>query len=133
MPFPTDAETDLERPAPAEVHHGGGSRPRRRQESGLTTVQRGVLNALVESMTGVAVDVAKLEPLGPEEFAESLRRRNAAFRTRMVQATLLAEMLLVPIPPDVTERVEPTRRPSASATHGPRRAPRSPAGRSASR
>ena len=74
--------------------------------SGLTTVQRAVLNALTESMTGVVVDVAEVEPLGAEAFAEALRFRNEAFRTRMVQAMLLAEMLLVPIPADVTARVE---------------------------
>ena len=49
-------------------------------EGGLTPVQRAVLNALVESMTGVALDVATLEPLGPAEFAEAIRDRNLAFR-----------------------------------------------------
>ena len=44
--------------------------------------------------------------IGPEEFAEALRYRNAAFRTRMVQVMLLGEMLLVPIPPEVSARVE---------------------------
>jgi hypothetical protein len=75
-------------------------------DGGLTPVQRAVLNALVESMTSVELDVAELEPLGPEEFAQSIRHRDLAFRRRMVQAMLLAEMLLVPIPPGVTTRVE---------------------------
>ena len=73
---------------------------------GLTPVQRAVLNSLVESMTGVAVEVADAEPLSAQEFAEALRDRNAGFRARMVQSMLLAEMLLVPIPPEVTARVE---------------------------
>ena len=68
---------------------------------GMTTVQRAVLNAHVEAMTGVALDVAEIDPIGPEAFAEGLRARNEAFRTRMVQVMLLAEMLLVPIPPAV--------------------------------
>ena len=73
---------------------------------GLTTVQRAVLNAHVEAMTGIALDVAEIDPIGPEAFAEGLRARNEAFRTRMVQVMLLAEMLLVPIPPEVSARVE---------------------------
>jgi len=73
---------------------------------GLTTVQRAVLEALTESMTGVAVDLSAFAPVGPRDFAAALARRDAAFRTRMVQGMLLAEMLLVPIPPEVTEQVE---------------------------
>lgn len=73
---------------------------------GVTPVQRAVLNALAESMTGIVVDAATGEPLGPEEFAEILRFRSAEFRIRMVQMMLLAELLLVPLPVEVTERVE---------------------------
>src|SRR4051812_17385144 len=68
--------------------------------SGLTAVQRAVLNALVDSMTGVAVDAAAGEPLGPDEFGEVMRYRSAEFRIRMVQMMLLAELLLVPLPVD---------------------------------
>jgi hypothetical protein len=73
---------------------------------GLTDVQRAVINATVESMSGYVLDVAQLPPLGPYEFAEVMRRRNRAFRERMVQVMLLLELLLVPLPPEVTERVE---------------------------
>jgi hypothetical protein len=73
---------------------------------GLTAVQRAVLNALSDSMTGIAVDAATVEPLGPDEFAEALRLRNREFRIRMVQLMLLAELLLVPLPAEVSERVE---------------------------
>ena len=74
--------------------------------SGVTPVQRAVLNALVESMTGVVVDASEGEPLGPDEFGEAMRYRNADFRVRMIQNMLLAELLLVPLPVEVTERVE---------------------------
>jgi hypothetical protein len=57
-------------------------------------------------MTGVAIDVAQMVPIGPEEFAEGMRDRNEAFRTCTVQVMLLAEMLLLPIPREVSERVE---------------------------
>jgi hypothetical protein len=57
-------------------------------------------------MTEHPVDVTTVPPLGPEEFAEALRYRNQAFRERMVQIMLLGEMLLVPIPREVSQRVE---------------------------
>jgi hypothetical protein len=108
VPLPASiAETNLEPPTRDEVitmSRAFATAPA--PDDGLTPVQRAVLNALVESMTGVQVDVAQLEPLGPQDFAESIRNRDVAFRRRMVQAMLLAEMLLVPIPPGVTARVE---------------------------
>jgi hypothetical protein len=73
---------------------------------GLTEIQRAVINATVESMSGFVLDVGELPPMGPDEFAEVMRRRNRAFRERMVQVMLLIELLLVPLPPEVTERVE---------------------------
>jgi hypothetical protein len=57
-------------------------------------------------MSGYVLDVGRLPPMGPEEFAHAMRRRNRAFRERMVQVMLLTELLLVPLPPEVTERVE---------------------------
>jgi hypothetical protein len=73
---------------------------------GLTEIQRAVINATVESMSGFVLDVAEYPPMGPDEFAEVMRHRNRAFRERMVQVMLLTELLLVPLPPEVTERVE---------------------------
>jgi hypothetical protein len=73
---------------------------------GLSPVQRAVINATVESMSGHILDVGKLPPLGPDEFAEAMRRRELAFRERMVQMMLLIELLLTPLPPEVTARVE---------------------------
>ncbi len=73
---------------------------------GITEVQRAVINATVEAMSGYVLDVAYLPPVGPDEFAEVMRRRNQVFRERMVQVMLLLELLLVPLPPEVTERVE---------------------------
>jgi hypothetical protein len=107
VPFPRDGHARLEPPDPAEVRviaSGFATAPA--PASGLTEVQRAVLNALIESMTGESVDVATVDPLGPAEFADALRDRNREFRTRMVQTMLLAEMLLVPLPPEVSARVE---------------------------
>jgi hypothetical protein len=73
---------------------------------GLTEMQRAVINATVESMSGFVLDVGELPPMGPDEFAYVMRHRNRAFRERMVQVMLLIELLLVPLPPEVSERVE---------------------------
>jgi hypothetical protein len=73
---------------------------------GLTEVQRAVVNATVESMSGFVVDVGGMDPLGPREFAEAMRRRNLPFRERMVQLMLLLELLLNPLPAETTARVE---------------------------
>jgi hypothetical protein len=73
---------------------------------GITEVQRAVVNATVEAMTGFAVDVSGLPPLGPDEFAEAMRLRELRFRQRMVQNMLLLELLLVPLPPVVTKQVQ---------------------------
>jgi hypothetical protein len=108
VPLPASIpETNLEPPTRDEVvtmSRAFATAPA--PDDGLTPVQRAVLNAMVESMTGVQLEVADLEPIGPRDFAEAISDRDLAFRRRMVQAMLLAEMLLVPIPPGVTARVE---------------------------
>jgi hypothetical protein len=110
IPFPTPETEDRSIPTRAEVEPvvrgiATAVSPTGRPD-GLTPVQRAVLNALAESMTGIVVEAAEGEPLGPDEFAEILRFRSAEFRIRMVQMMLLAELLLVPLPVEVTERVE---------------------------
>jgi hypothetical protein len=110
IPFPTPDIEDREPPRRAEVEAvvrgiATAASPTGVPD-GVTPVQRAVLNALAESMTGVVVDAAAGDPFGPDEFAEVLRFRSGEFRIRMVQMMLLAELLLVPLPVDVTERVE---------------------------
>ena len=89
VPFPTEDTVDLAPPSAEEVElitralATGASGP-----NGLTDTQRAVLNALTTSMTGIAVDVANVEPLGPDELADALRYRNHEFRTRIIQVML---------------------------------------------
>ena len=105
VPFPTEDTVDLAPPSAEEVElitralATGAAGP-----NGLTDTQRAVLNALTTSMT-ITVDVANVEPLGPDELADALRCRNHEFRTRIIQVMLLAELLLVPLPPEVTAQV----------------------------
>jgi hypothetical protein len=63
------------------------------------------LSAVFTSMTGFAIDPARAEPVGPEEFAHLLARRNLEFRARIVQIMVLAELVLHPLPAEVAARV----------------------------
>jgi hypothetical protein len=80
-------------------------------EGGLTGLQQTLLSALYHSMTGIDVDIAALQaelaekPYSPREFAEDLYRRDAAFRGRVVQTMVIAELVLDPLPPTVAARV----------------------------
>lgn len=107
MPFPSPEEEWTDKPDADEVRLTvAGITAAVTPPGGLTEMQHAVLNAHVTSMTDFPVEVTSVAPLGPEEFAEGLRYRNQAFRERMVQIMLLGEMLLVPIPREVSERVE---------------------------
>jgi len=107
VPFPSPEEEWTNRPDADEVRLTvAGITSAVTLPDGLTEVQRAVLNAHVVSMTDHPIDVTSVAPIGPEEFADGLRYRNRAFRERMVQIMLLGEMLLVPIPREVSERVE---------------------------
>src|SRR5437899_1755712 len=71
---------------------------------GLSELQKVLIEALFEAMTGhpAALDAP---PVGAEEFAMALARRNAVFRTRIVQNMVLAALVLRPLPRDVADRV----------------------------
>jgi len=72
----------------------------------LTDLQRLVLTAITKSMTGFDIDLQTAPVVDPAGLGRVLARRNDAFRSRIIQALLTAEMLLRPIPREVTERVE---------------------------
>ncbi len=71
----------------------------------LSDLQRTVLEALTESMTGVAVDMAALEPVTAADFAAGLANRNEFFRTRLVQVMELGRMILPEASAEVAQRV----------------------------
>src|SRR3954463_2991668 len=74
--------------------------------SGLTSLQRLLLESITESMTGFVVPATKVPRLGPREFAEAIARRDRGFRERMVQFMLLCSLVLKPLPDEVVTRVE---------------------------
>lgn len=76
-----------------------------RPPTGHTELQLLLIGAIVEAMTGHAVDTAG-EPMTAVEFGHALARRNAAFRTRMVQAMLTGALVLRPLPPEVVAQVD---------------------------
>lgn len=74
--------------------------------TGLTPLQRVLLEALFPAMTGHAVDLSDLVPMSAHDFALALAPRDLQFRTRGVQIMLLAALVLRPLPPEVAARVE---------------------------
>lgn len=80
-------------------------------QGGLTGLQQTLLSAMFHSLTGHDIDPAALQaelagkPYSAREFAEDMHRRNAAFRGRVVQMMVTAELVLNPLPPEVAGRV----------------------------
>jgi hypothetical protein len=68
-------------------------------------VQAPLLRAITKAVTGHDIDYRALEPLGPDELASVLARRKPAYRQRLVHHMVLTEMVLIPIPEDVAQRV----------------------------
>lgn len=75
-------------------------------DGALTGLQDVLVRAFFESMTGHVVDPSTATPISATAFAEGMARRNLAFRARVVQLMLLAELILRPLPAEVAERVE---------------------------
>ena len=73
--------------------------------SGLTGLQRVLLEAIVPAMTDHRVSLVRYPRVSASELAEVLRDRTLDFRTRIVQLMLLLALTLRPLPPDVAERV----------------------------
>jgi hypothetical protein len=77
-----------------------------RPDAGPTPTQVSLLGAVDAALLGIEVDVASLEPLGPDELAAALADRPEGFRHRVVHHMVLGELILRPIPRDVARRVE---------------------------
>ncbi|MEM7325019.1 MAG: hypothetical protein AAF531_18165 [Actinomycetota bacterium] len=105
-PLPPDHQALLTAPDEVEVAHlARGVVSAVAGPGGLSELQALVLGAQFEALTGHSIDLAALEPIEPEEFAAGMARRNLAFRSRIVQQMLLGELILAPIPPEVSDRV----------------------------
>ena len=72
---------------------------------GLTPLQRTLIEAFFPAMTSHEVDVDAFCRVAPHDLAVTLAERNLAFRTRVVQLTLLCALVLRPLPEDVAARL----------------------------
>jgi len=71
----------------------------------LAALQRLMLEAVTESMTGFVVPATALPRIEPEAFAQVMRLRGEIFRTRMVHFMLLVALVLDPLPESVVARI----------------------------
>ncbi|HTL84958.1 MAG TPA: hypothetical protein VL856_07240 [Acidimicrobiia bacterium] len=107
VPFPSEADVRLTPPDAEEVRvMVGGVAAAVAPGGELTGLQRLLIDALTESMTGFVVPVNHVPRLTPEQFAHALARRDALFRQRMLQFMLVCALVLVPLPDEVVVRVE---------------------------
>ncbi|HVT75840.1 MAG TPA: hypothetical protein VHD87_02335 [Acidimicrobiales bacterium] len=107
VPVPADDEAVHGLPAPDEAQAlADGVASAAAPASGLTHLQRVLIEALFKEMTSRVVDVSTPRPTTPEEFARLLARRNLATRERMVQVILLTALVLRPLPKDVADRID---------------------------
>ncbi|HLI75292.1 MAG TPA: hypothetical protein VKU86_15570 [Acidimicrobiales bacterium] len=73
--------------------------------SGLTQLQRLLLEAIAKAMTEHPVSLQTFPNLSASELAELMRGRTLEFRSRIVQLMLLLALTLRPLPPEVVERI----------------------------
>ncbi len=107
VPFPSPTEVLLQPPDAAEARVVAGAVAGAVAPGGeLTSLQRLLIEALVESMTGFVVPARHVPRLGAEEFAHAMARRNEEFRQRMLQFMLTCALVLVPLPEEVVTRIE---------------------------
>src|SRR5947207_9834319 len=98
VPFPSESDVRLGPPDAEEVRiMVGGVAAAVAPHGELTSLQRLLIDALLESMTGFVVPVNHVPRLSPEQFAHGLARRDANFRQRMLQFMLLCALVLVPL------------------------------------
>jgi hypothetical protein len=74
-------------------------------DDGLTEVQATLLQAIASALTGYEIDYRHLEPLGPDQLAETLQHHDVGYRRRIVHHMVLAELVLRPLPTSVAARV----------------------------
>ena len=104
--LPSPDVENLERPDAAEARLiAGGVAGAVALDGGLAPLQRLMIESLTESMTGFVVPATALPRIGPEAFAQAMRRRGEIFRTRMIQFMLLAALVLDPLPESIVVRI----------------------------
>jgi len=107
VPLPSADAVKLTPPDAAEARTVAGAVAAAVAAGGrLTSLQRLLIESLMESMTGFVVPANHVPRIGPEEFALALATRDEGFRHRMVHFMLVCSLVLVPLPEEVAQRVE---------------------------
>ena len=107
VPFPPGGQAKVGPPDAAEARLiAGGVAAAVETAGGLTSLQRVMIEAVTESMTGFVVPLSVLPRLGPDEFAQALIDRDELFRSHMLRFMLLCALVLNPLPEEVVDRVD---------------------------
>jgi len=107
VPFPSTTQAKVGPPDAAESRLiAGGVAAAVTPGGGLTSLQRVMIEAITESMTGFVVPLSVLPRVGPDEFARTLSSRDELFRAYMLRFMLLAALVLNPLPEEVVDRVD---------------------------
>ena len=107
VPFPTETSERVGPPALDEVRAVAGAFTAALSGTeGLTELQTLVMHAMTKSMTGFDVDYATVPRRTPVELGIVLADRSAMWRRRVMQMMLIGELLLRPLPREVSEQVE---------------------------
>ena len=107
VPFPTEEDQRLGPPDLDEVLTVAGAFTAALSgPEGLTELQSVVMRAMTKSMTGFDVPYDTVCSSSPEELGRALADRPEIFRRRVMQLMLIGELLLRPLPKDISDRVE---------------------------
>jgi hypothetical protein len=106
VPFPSATEELRQPPDAMEARViVGGVAAAVAPPGGLTGLQRLLIEAMIEAMTGYVVPATAVPRLDPHELAHAFARRSARFRERMIQQMLMCALVLVPLPEEVVTRI----------------------------
>jgi hypothetical protein len=107
IPLPAADDTDLRPPDALEAQLlARGVATAIAPTSGLTPLQRVLMEAMFDALTGHRVDLAAAPAITAPDFAAGLARRNEAFRTRILQVMILGGLVLRPLPADVVANLD---------------------------
>ncbi|MEY2568342.1 MAG: hypothetical protein QOE35_2871 [Actinomycetota bacterium] len=106
VPLPSDSDVVVTQPDYDEtVFISQGLLAAMAPPEGPTPLQRTLVEATAESMTGHTIDMSSCRPIDAATFAEGMARRDERFRTRLVHLMLMGELTLVPLPVETCDRV----------------------------
>jgi hypothetical protein len=107
VPLPAPDATKLTPPDAAETRViAGGVAAAVAPSGGLTGLQKMLIEAVADAMTGFVVPAVSVPRLDPQQFARAMADRDAGFRARMLDFMLLCALVLNPLPEEVVQRVE---------------------------